>query len=387
LDADTASSLIIHKVPITYPDAARKAGIQGTVALKIVTSVTGDVAEVTVISGDPALTLPVTDTVKQWKYNPYLVDGTPAEMEIQLTVNFQVKAPAKPPQPVDPPLGKFWNDTYSNDYFDIYYPLSRDWVRETNLMRSRVSAEQSSLPTYVLLSAVHIPQDTDPLRADSSFTVLAVNVSSGSSSTPCKEYLQSLAASMQAQKEGEQKGAVSQFTVAGHDFYRADFEYRRGVDHRAILCTFTKNFLLQWNIVGWSKPAIETAVSTLNAMLPSAPATAAPEISSAPLPVPGAVPLPTKVRVSTGVSTGLLLKKITPVYPEEARHDRIQGSVVLKVIINKAGDIADMEVVSGPVELVVSAVNAVRKWKYRPYLLQGDPVAVETQVVVNYALQ
>jgi protein TonB len=60
--------------------------------------------------------------------------------------------------------------------------------------------------------------------------------------------------------------------------------------------------------------------------------------------------------------------------------------VRLRAVINKTGDVVDLEVMSGPIELVVSAVNAVRKWKYRPYLLMGEPVAVQTEIVVNYAL-
>jgi len=85
--------------------------------------------------------------------------------------------------------------------------------------------------------------------------------------------------------------------------------------------------------------------------------------------------------------TGLLIKKVQPVYPPEAKYAHIQGTVVLQAVISKTGDVVDLEVVSGPIELVVSAVNAVRKWKYRPYLLMGKPVAVSTQIVVNYVLQ
>jgi protein TonB len=55
--------------------------------------------------------------------------------------------------------------------------------------------------------------------------------------------------------------------------------------------------------------------------------------------------------------------------------------------INRTGDVMDIEALDGPLELVVSAVNAVRQWKYRPYLLLGEPVMVETQIQVNYQLQ
>jgi len=81
-----------------------------------------------------------------------------------------------------------------------------------------------------------------------------------------------------------------------------------------------------------------------------------------------------------------VIKQAQPVYPEEARFARVQGTVRLRATINKNGDIVDLEVLDGPIELVVSAVNAVRKWKYRPYLLMGNPVEVQTEVIVNYAL-
>ena len=83
---------------------------------------------------------------------------------------------------------------------------------------------------------------------------------------------------------------------------------------------------------------------------------------------------------------GLLIKRVVPIYPADARHDRIQGTVRMRAVINKTGDIVDLEVMAGPMELVVSAVNAVRKWKYRPYLLKGEPVEVQTEIVVNYTL-
>jgi TonB family protein len=82
-----------------------------------------------------------------------------------------------------------------------------------------------------------------------------------------------------------------------------------------------------------------------------------------------------------------LIKKVVPIYPEEARRAYIQGTVVLQAEIDKAGDITDLELLNGPIELAGSAVAAVRQWKYRPYLLLGQPVAVRTQIVVNYQLQ
>jgi protein TonB len=58
----------------------------------------------------------------------------------------------------------------------------------------------------------------------------------------------------------------------------------------------------------------------------------------------------------------------------------------MNAVISKTGDVVDLEVIDGPIELAVSAVNAVRRWKYRPYTLTYEPVAVLTQIQVNYAL-
>jgi periplasmic protein TonB len=96
--------------------------------------------------------------------------------------------------------------------------------------------------------------------------------------------------------------------------------------------------------------------------------------------------VPQRVRVSAGVSTGLLLKKVNPSYPEEARQKRIEGVVVLKAKISKQGDVVDLALVSCDPLLAKSAIEAVKGWKYRPYYLQGNPVEVETQIQVNFAL-
>ena len=96
--------------------------------------------------------------------------------------------------------------------------------------------------------------------------------------------------------------------------------------------------------------------------------------------------LPERVRVSSGVSAGLLLKKVNPVYPKTARKKHIQGVVVISATIDKNGDIANLVVVSGDPTLAKAATEAVQQWKYRPYLFQGQPVEVETQILVNFTL-
>ncbi len=92
------------------------------------------------------------------------------------------------------------------------------------------------------------------------------------------------------------------------------------------------------------------------------------------------VPIP----ISSGVASSIALYKVLPVYPPIAREARVQGTVVLEAIISKQGTIENLRVVSGPAMLQQSALNAVSAWRYRPFLLNGEPVAVETTVNVVF---
>jgi periplasmic protein TonB len=105
--------------------------------------------------------------------------------------------------------------------------------------------------------------------------------------------------------------------------------------------------------------------------------------STAPVP---RVATPTRVRVSQGVTQGLLLRKINPNYPPLAKQARIAGAVVLQAEISKDGSIQNLHVISGHPMLVPSAIEAVKQWKYKPYILNGEPVEVETTITVNFTL-
>ena len=96
--------------------------------------------------------------------------------------------------------------------------------------------------------------------------------------------------------------------------------------------------------------------------------------------------IPPRVRVSSGIMQGLLVKKVPPQYPPDARDQRIQGAVVMQVSIDKAGHVANIQLISGHPLLAPAAIEAVKQWKYKPYVLNGTPVAIETQVQVNFTL-
>jgi protein TonB len=88
----------------------------------------------------------------------------------------------------------------------------------------------------------------------------------------------------------------------------------------------------------------------------------------------------------SNVLEGSLIRKVTPTYPPLARAARIQGEVVLFAVIGKAGTIDNLRVVSGHPILVPAAIDAVRQWRYRPYILNSEPIEVETQITVNFVL-
>lgn len=95
---------------------------------------------------------------------------------------------------------------------------------------------------------------------------------------------------------------------------------------------------------------------------------------------------PLRVRVSAGVAQGLLVSKVSPQYPQDARDQRIQGVVVMRAIIDKEGNVANIQLISGHPLLAPPAIESVKQWKYQPYLLNGAPVEVETQITVNFTL-
>jgi protein TonB len=108
-------------------------------------------------------------------------------------------------------------------------------------------------------------------------------------------------------------------------------------------------------------------------------------ISSTPVAVPK-VATPQRVRVSQGVTQGMVLHRVQPSYPPLARQARIQGSVVLQAEISKDGSIQNLHLISGHPMLAPSAIEAVKQWKYKPYILNGEPVEVETTITVNFTL-
>jgi protein TonB len=130
--------------------------------------------------------------------------------------------------------------------------------------------------------------------------------------------------------------------------------------------------------------------------VPDSPPPSMPEIATAGAGAPppnlvggeGSAPRPVlqSLNISQGVSQGLLLKKVQPVYPRSALNLKIEGIVELMATIAKTGAISQVKILSGDSQLARAASDAVKQWKYKPYLLNGEPVEIQTQVTINFKL-
>jgi protein TonB len=143
-------------------------------------------------------------------------------------------------------------------------------------------------------------------------------------------------------------------------------------------------------VKGGKVPAAATKpAATPDAPAPSLIGMGAP--ADAPLPnlgtsETGLKPVLQTLSVSQGVSQGLLYKKVAPSYPQNALRMHIEGTVELLATISKEGNITHIKVVTGDPQLARAASDAVKQWKYKPYLLNGEPVEIQTGVTVNFKL-
>ncbi len=107
---------------------------------------------------------------------------------------------------------------------------------------------------------------------------------------------------------------------------------------------------------------------------------------SAPVLATTPAPAPKRIRVPAGIAEANLVYDVAPKYPPEAGRARIEGTVVLLAVIGKDGTVEDVRVKSGLSVLTQAAIEAVKQWRYRPYLLNGEPVEVDSQITINFNL-
>jgi len=97
-------------------------------------------------------------------------------------------------------------------------------------------------------------------------------------------------------------------------------------------------------------------------------------------------PTPKRMRIASRVAEANLIHNVAPTYPPEAGRARIEGTVVLLAVIAKDGSVEDVRVKSGLSVLAQAAIEAVKQWRYRPYLLNGEPIEVDSQITIDFTL-
>ncbi len=139
-----------------------------------------------------------------------------------------------------------------------------------------------------------------------------------------------------------------------------------------------------------SEPAVHSSPVAPDATAPSVIGIGAPSSTGALSSIVGdektAKPVLQAMKISQGVAQGLIIKRVAPEYPRNALLMHIEGAVELAATISKDGAITDVKVLKGDPQLSHAALQAVKQWKYKPYLLNGEPVEIQTQITVNFDL-
>jgi TonB family protein len=352
------SGLLIRRVQPIYPPLARQARIQGTVVIRAMITTSGDVANLQLISGHPMLAPAAIEAVRQWKYRSYMLNGEAVAVQTEIQVNFTLAdGPAgvvgdspgminfKPPVTCQPEAG---SDTTAT-------PCVR--VSENIMRAMRIQKVDPDFPPFALQNRIQGEVMLN-VSIDQNGDVSDVKLISGhpTFSPPAIE-------------------AVRQWRYTPYLLNGSPVNVQTLVRLKFIIPpdNASQGSVIDTPIVSIRNPPIANPM----------PEAVNGEIAPAPQPTVG---VPKRVRVSSGVAQGLLESKVNPEYPPEAREARIQGVVVMQVQIDEEGNVAQIQLISGHPMLAPAAIEAVKQWKYHPYLLNGNPIAVETQVVVNFTL-
>jgi len=293
--------------------------------------------------------------------------------------------------------GRIADGVYTNGCLGIAFPIPAGW-------------QVSTLPGASGEYAMHLPggglgllivdRHSDKVFGDR----IALNALEAPSTLSVKDFVnQYVRQTVEADTQRRQilRDAFA-LPYGGKQFFRADSRqtFTNGhIQYEAFVYTRFRGYFIGETLMAGSPEALDEAANSLAAATfqedrPEPGCFVGPDENSrtgiiggiiSSTPSPGSPP-PTRIRVSQRVSEGLLTKKPEPEYPEDARQKHIEGDVVLRVVISMQGDVEDSTLVSGDPSLVPAALAAVKQWKYKPYLLNGQPVKMETEVTVAFRL-
>jgi TonB family protein len=306
-----AGLAISQPVPV-YPDEAKAQHVQGVVVLRARISKEGTVKDVQVVSGPPPLIVSAIDAVRQWKYKPYLLNGESTEVDTTININY----------------------TFGE-------------------------AADSQLQAAPGVSQAGAP---NPLR-------VAPGVMEGALISKVDPIYPEIA------KAAHVQGVVVLHAVISKT---GDVENLSVISGAPMLTASAIEAVKQWKydpyLLNGQPTDVETTINVSFTLDGDGDKSVSP-------------PPEGSMSVAAGVMEGNLISKVDPFYPPIARAAGVEGVVVLRVIISITGKVKSMQVISGPQMLIGSAIYAVDQWKYKPYLLNGQPTEVETTISVSYSLK
>ena len=329
---DSTKLEAIKIVRAEYPPEARAQNLTGHVVVKVTVSESGDVENAEAVSGEPLLAKAAVDAVKEWKFKPYIKNGRAIRVSANMPCDFA------------PPAKSNANTSAEDNASTLL--LSSQGVDPPPMVASTdlvvIKKEQLKYPRLALLE-------------DIQGSVLVRVVISQAGDVEKTEVL-----------SGDP--ILARATVESVNKWKFQPVVRDGIPVK-VSTNLNFNFAFKDKVVDY-EPHVQ----------PSAPAESKAGASGKPSAASSPLFLPQKT------TAGMLIHRVQPVYPPEAKAARIQGSVVLAAIIAKDGSVKNLRVISGSRALVGAAVGAVQQWRYRPYMLNGEPVEVESQITVNFTI-
>jgi TonB family protein len=358
VSVDLGGAALLHRMPVAYPEAARMKGIEGTVVVQARLDTSGNVVDASVVSGPQELRRAALEAVLQWHFMR-AYGGSAQQVSIEFKLPKVADNASGSPEPTAVRMGQF----------------------------AAVSRAGSSEPT-----AVQIPNGADPAQVQALIQEMRQRgtvAAPGQAVSPAERF-GTLAAVLDSLDSAAGGGAapgiaglpgvvgsaqppqIRSIRVVGlpqsaQDELLASLPVREGdfltPENRAKLMAAARQFDEHLSLSSTVDASGQTDVQIV---------------------APGAVP--TRIRVGGAVQMAKMVKSVPPVYPPLAKQARIQGKVVLDVVIGKDGTVQNITVVNGHALLIQAALDAVRQWQYHPTLLNSEPVEVSTQVEVNFAL-
>ena len=358
VSVDLSGATMMHRTGVAYPEAARAKGVEGAVVVQARLDSSGSVVDASVVSGPQELRRAALEAVLQWHFMRAYGGGVQ-----QVSIDFKLPQAAVPPAAgINGPPGELTVRLANGAD-----PAQVQALVQEMRQRANTTAPGQPVPTpeaQGALDAVTRPT----FRVGGGVTEMREEPASQGGVLRSLFVLDSAPAAAQPAR-------IKSITVLGlpesaRSEVLASLPVREG------------NLLTPEN-----RAKILAAARQVDEHLSVSSAEDTPGQADVRIVAPGAeLPVPQRIRVGGNVEAARMVKKVNPLYPPLAKQARIQGTVVLNVIIGKDGKVQDATVVSGHALLIQAVVDAVRQWEYQPTLLNGQPVEVSTTVEVNFTL-